>query len=124
MAARHHIGSPDVLSCITSTSNSVATSGTVRSLLKTTKLSVIESEQPERILVNSGIGGETSTLFQFIVNGFGEVEFVYKAEKGGTIKQKVQLKEQFVPRTIEHKRAIPGYSETVNPPASTLAKTS
>jgi len=107
MAARHNIGSPDVLTCSTASSNNVATSGTVRSLLKTTKLNVIESEHPDRILVNRGISGKDSTLFQFIVDGFGEVVFTYKAEKGGSIERRVKLKEQFEPRTIEHKRAIP-----------------
>ena len=107
MAARHHIGMPDILTCKTSGTNHVATSGTVRSLLPTTKLSLIESERPERIVVNRGIGGQDSTLFQFIVDGFGDIEFEYSAEKGGTLTRTVQLKEQFEPKTIEHKRAIP-----------------
>ena len=107
MAAKHHIGSPDVLECFTSGTSNVATSGTVRSLQKTTKLDVIESEHPQRILVNSGIGSKDSTLFQFIISGFGEVKFDYKAEKGGTLSRTLHLKEQFVPKQIEHKRAIP-----------------
>jgi hypothetical protein len=107
MAARHHIGSPDVLECKSAGTNSVAASGTVRSLQKTTKLDAIDSEQPNRILVNNGISGNGSTLFQFIVTGFGEVAFTYTAQKGGVLEQKVQLKEQFVPKPIEHKRAIP-----------------
>ena len=107
MAAKHHIGSPDVLDCLTSGTNKVATSGTVRSLQKTTKLNVIESEHPQRIIVNNGIGGKNSTLYQFIVHGFGEIEFVYKAEKGGVLHRKVRLKEQFIPKPVEHKRAIP-----------------
>ena len=68
---------------------------------------MIESEQPYRIVVNKGISGKGSTLFQFIVDGFGEIEFEYKAEKGGTLTRKVQLKEQFDPKPIEHKRSIP-----------------
>ena len=112
MAARHHIGLPDVLTCTTLGTNNVAASGTVKSLLPTTKLTVIDSEQPQRIVVNRGIDGKGSTLFQFIVDGFGEIEFEYKAEKGGILTRNVQLKEQFVPETIEHKRAIP------EPPAS------
>ena len=107
MAARHHIGKPDVLSCNTSNSNSVATSGTVRSILPNTKLSVIDSEKPQRILVNRGISGNDSTLFQFIVSGYGDLTLQYQAEKGGTIERTVTLKEQFVPRTISFKRAIP-----------------
>jgi hypothetical protein len=107
MAAKHHIGSPDVLECKSAGTNSVAASGTVRSLQKTTKLDAIESERPNRILVNNGISGKGSTLFQFIVSGFGEVGFTYTAEKGGTLERKVQLKEQFIPKPIEHKRAIP-----------------
>ncbi len=107
MAAKHHIGSPDVIECLTTKTNDVATSGTVRSLQKTIKLNTIESEHPQRILVNKGISGKGSTLFQFIISGFGEVNFVYKAEKGGTLQRKVQLKKQFIPKPIEHKRAIP-----------------
>jgi hypothetical protein len=107
MAARHHIGLPDVLTCATTSTNHVATSGTVRSLLPTTKLSVIESEQPQRIVVNQGISGNGSTLFQFIVGGFGDIVIEYKAEKGGVLSRKVQLKDQFTPKTIEHRRAIP-----------------
>jgi hypothetical protein len=107
MAAKHHIGSPDVLECVTSGTNNVATSGTVSSLQKTTKLDVIESEHPNRILFNKGISSKGSTLFQFIVDGFGEIEFSYQAEKGGTLRRKVQLKEHFIPKPIEHKRAIP-----------------
>ena len=107
MASKHNIGSPDIMACETSGTNNVATSGTVRSIQKTTKLDVIESERPERILVNRGIGGEASTLFQFIIDGFGEVSFSYEAEKGGTLHRKIQLKEQFEPKKIEHKRAIP-----------------
>jgi hypothetical protein len=107
MASKHNIGSPDIMECKTSGTNSVATSGTVRSIQKTAKLDVVESEQPARILVNKGISGEGSTLFQFIVDGFGEVSFSYKAEKGGSLHRKVKLKEQFEPKKIEHKRAIP-----------------
>jgi hypothetical protein len=107
MASKHNIGSPDVLTCATGSSTHVATSGTVRSLLKTTKLSVIDSEHPDRILVNRGIGSNDSTLFQFIIDGYGDVVFTYEAEKGGTVERKVQLKEQFEPRLHEHKRAIP-----------------
>lgn len=107
MASRHHIGSPDVLTCSVGPTNTVAASGTVRSLLSTAKLNAIDSKQPQRILVNSGIGGNDSTLFQFIISGFGEAEFSYVAEKGGRLYQKVLLKEQFVPKPIEHKRAIP-----------------
>ena len=107
MAARHHIGSPDIMTCTTTSSSQVATSGTVRSLQKTTKLDVIESEHPQKILVNNGISGKDRTLFQFIVDGSGQVEFSYKAEKGGTIHRKVQLKEQFAPKPVHNKRAIP-----------------
>jgi hypothetical protein len=107
MAAKHHIGAPDILNCVTSYANKVATSGTVRSLLPTTKLSVIESEHPQKILVNDGISGNGSTLFQFIVDGSGQIEFSYKAEKGGTLHRKVQLKEQFAPKPVNNKRAIP-----------------
>ncbi|MBC8202142.1 MAG: peptidase M14 [Planctomycetes bacterium] len=107
MAAKHHIGSPDVLECKSSGTNSVAASGTVPSIQKTTKLDAIDSEIPNRILVNNGISGKGNTLFQFIVTGFGEVDFTYTAQKGGVLEQKVQLKEQFVPKPIEHKRAIP-----------------
>ena len=107
MAARHHIGSPDIMTCTTTSSSQVATSGTVRSLQKTTKLDVIESEHPQKILVNNGISGKDRTLFQFIVDGSGHVEFSYQAEKGGTIHRKVQLKEQFAPKPVHNKRAIP-----------------
>jgi hypothetical protein len=110
MAAKHHIGAPDILTCSTTNSNSVAASGTVRSLLPTTKLSVIDSQRPERLVVNRGIAGKDSTLFQFIVDGYGEIEFDYTAEKGGSLNRKVQLKEQFEAKPIEHKRSIP------NPP--------
>ncbi len=107
MAARNHIGSPDILLCKTSPTNNVATSGTVQSIQPTAKLTVIESEQPQKIIVNNGINGKDSTLFQFVVSGFGEIELTYEAEKGGELQQTVQLKEQFVPKTIEHKRSIP-----------------
>jgi len=107
MAARHHIGSPDVLFCKTIPTNKVATSGTVQSIQPTAKLTVIESEHPQKIIINSGIKGKDSTLFQFLVSGFGEVEFIYEAEKGGSLQQSVQLRDQFVPKTIEHKRSIP-----------------
>ncbi|MGY8752482.1 MAG: M14 family metallopeptidase [Phycisphaerales bacterium] len=110
MAAKHHIGSPDVMLCTTSKNTHVAASGTVRSIQKTAKLDVIDSENPQRILVNNGIGSKSSTLFQFIVDGTGEVSFIYKAEKGGTLNRSVQLKEQFIPKPIEHKRAIPDTS--------------
>ena len=104
---KHHIGAPDILTCKTSNANDVAASGTVRSVLPNSKLTVIESKRPERIVVNRGIGGKDSTLFQFIIDGYGEVEFSYVAEKGGTLNRKVQLKEQFEPKPIEHKRSIP-----------------
>jgi len=107
MAAKHHIGAPDVLTCITSSGNSIAASGTVKSLLKTTKLENIESNQPDRIVINKGIDGNNSTLFQFIVDGYGEVEFQYDSEKGGLLERTVTLKEQFIPKPIIHKRAIP-----------------
>jgi hypothetical protein len=107
MAAKHHIGSPDVFTCKTSGTNKVSASGTVRSLQKTSKLNEIESEHPQKILVNDGISGKDSTLFQFIISGFGDINLTYKAEKGGTLQRKLQLKEQFVPKEIEHKRAIP-----------------
>lgn len=107
MASKHHIGSPDVLFCTTSDNNAVATSGTVRSIQQTAKLDAIDSENPARILVNKGIGSKSSTLFQFIIDGSGDVSFTYKAEKGGTISRVIELKEQFEPKTIEHKRAIP-----------------
>ncbi len=112
MAAKHHIGSPDILTCTTTPANNVAASGTVRSILPTTKLSVVDSTQPERLIVNKGIASKGSTLFQFIIDGYGEVEFDYVAEKGGRLSRKVQLKEQFEPKPIEHKRSIP------SPPAS------
>jgi hypothetical protein len=96
-----------VFTCKTSGTNKVSASGTVRSLQKTAKLNEIESEHPQKILVNNGISGKDSTLFQFIISGFGEISLTYKAEKGGTLHRKVQLKEQFVPKEIEHKRAIP-----------------
>jgi len=107
MAAKHHIGLPDILTCKTSPTNSVAASGTVRSLLPNVKLKAQESERPERIVVNNGIGSKGSTLFQFIVDGNGTVVFQYAAEKGGTIERSVKLTEQFQAKPIEHKRAIP-----------------
>ena len=107
MAAKHHIGMPDILTCKTSSANNVAASGTVRSLLPNTKLKAQESERPERIVVNNGIGSNGSTLFQFIIDGSGSVTFTYAAEKGGTIERTVKLREQFHPKSIEHKRAIP-----------------
>jgi hypothetical protein len=57
--------------------------------------------------VNSGIGSNDSTLFQFIIDGNGSVTFQYDAEKGGSISRTVKLSEQFVPKPNEHKRAIP-----------------
>jgi hypothetical protein len=107
MAAKHQIGLPDVLTCVAKSGCKVAASGTVRSLLPTTKLSAGETEQPERIVVNRGIGSMDSTLFQFIVSGWGEVTLKYEAQKGGTLNRTVKLKEQFEPKPIEHKRAIP-----------------
>ncbi|MBT5409542.1 MAG: peptidase M14 [Phycisphaerae bacterium] len=106
MAARHHIGTPDILTCKTNSQNDVAASGTVMSLLKTTKLQRIASENPNRIVINNGIGGNDSTLFQFIIDGKGEVTFTYNAEKGGSLSRKVSLKEQFDPKPILYKRAI------------------
>ena len=107
MAAKHQIGLPDVLTCVAKPGCKVAASGTVRSLLPTTKLSAGETEQPERIVVNRGIGSMDSTLFQFIVSGWGEVTLKYEAQKGGTLNRTVKLQEQFEPKPIEHKRAIP-----------------
>ena len=107
MAAKHNIGKPDIFTCEPNNSSHVATSGTVNSLLKTAKLNVIESEQPNRIVVNGGIAGNDSTLYQFIVDGFGDVTLRYEAEKGGIIEKKVTLQTQFEPKPIEHKRAIP-----------------
>ena len=107
MAAIHHIGLPDVLTCTTKSGNKVAASGTVRSLLPTAKLSANVTEQPQRIIVNRGIGSMDSTLFQFIVSGWGEVTFKYEAQKGGTLHRTVKLQERFEPKLIEHKRAIP-----------------
>jgi len=106
MAARHHIGTPDILTCKTTSRNDVAASGTVRSLLSTSKLQRIKSENPNRIVVNNGISGKGSTMFQFIIDGKGDVVFTYVAEKGGSLTRTVSLKEQFVPKPIEHKRAI------------------
>ena len=107
MAANHHIGLPDLLTCTTNSGSKVAASGTVRSLLPTAKLSANDTEQPQRIIVNRGIGSMDSTLFQFIVSGWGEVTFEYEAQKGGTLHRTVKLQEQFEPKPIEHKRAIP-----------------
>jgi len=107
MAAKHQIGMPDILTCNTSPSNSVAASGTVRSLLPNVKLKAQETKRPERMVVNDGIGSKGSTLFQFIIDGNGSVRFQYAAEKGGTIERSVKLIEQFQPKPIEHKRAIP-----------------
>ena len=107
MAAKHHIGVPDILTCKTSYTNEVAASGTTKGIVKTSKLNRIESEQPGRIIVNKGISGNESTLFQFIISGSGEVEFEYVAEKGGTLSKTVSLQEQFSPKEIKHKRAIP-----------------
>ncbi|HJN71851.1 MAG: peptidase M14 [Phycisphaerae bacterium] len=107
MAAKHQIGMPDILTCKTSAANSVAASGTVRSLMPNAKLRAQESERPERVVVNNGISSNGSTLFQFIIDGNGSVTFTYAAEKGGTIERTVKLSEQFQPKPIEHKRAIP-----------------
>ena len=107
MAAKHHIGSPDIFTCSTSNASTVAASGTTQGILKTAKLNRIESENPERIIVNQGIKGNGSTLFQFIVQGYGNLELKYVAEKGGTLQKTIQLKEQFVPKKNTHKRAIP-----------------
>ena len=74
MAAKHHIGSPDIFTCSTSNASTVAASGTTQGILKTAKLNRIESENPERIIVNQGIKGNGSTLFQFIVQGYGNLE--------------------------------------------------
>jgi hypothetical protein len=57
-------------------------------------------------VINNGIGGNDSTLFQFIIDGKGEVTFTYNAEKGGSLSRKVSLKEQFDPKPILYKRAI------------------
>ena len=107
MAAKHRIGLPDVLICETSRANKVAASGTVRSLLPNAKLNAQETERPHRIIVNNGIGSNDSTLFQFVIDGSGSVTFQYAAEKGGTIERTVKLTEQFQPKSIDHKRAIP-----------------
>ena len=107
MAAKHQIGKPDIMSCSTNDSSKVSASGTVRSLLKTTKINLIESTKPERIIENQGIGGKSSQLYQFIVSGFGDITLRYEAEKGGTLERTVTLKEQFEPKLIEHKRSIP-----------------
>jgi hypothetical protein len=107
MASKHHIGLPDVLTCETKQGNKVSASGTVRSILPTTKLSANDTEQPERIIVNRGIGSMDSTLFQFIVSGWGEVTMKYEAQKGGVLHRTIKLQEQFEPKPIEHKRAIP-----------------
>jgi hypothetical protein len=71
------------------------------------KLKAQETKRPERLVVNNGIGSKGSTLFQFIIDGNGSVSFQYAAEKGGTIERSVKLIEQFQPKPIEHKRAIP-----------------
>jgi hypothetical protein len=107
MAAKYQIGTPDVLVCKTSPTSKVAASGTVRSLLPNSKLDAQKTQRPERIVVNSGIGSNDSTLFQFIIDGNGSVTFQYDAEKGGSISRTVKLSEQFVPKPNEHKRAIP-----------------
>jgi hypothetical protein len=107
MASRHNIGVPDVLTCETNSSSKVAASGTVRSILPTTKLNAQETERPERIVVNRGIGSNSSTLFQFIVSGWGDITLTYKAQKGGTLQRTITLQEMFEPKPIEHKRSIP-----------------
>ena len=110
MAEKHHIGTPDILTCTTPLSSKVATSGTTQGLLPTAKLNRIESEHPERIIVNSGIGGNDSTLFQFIICGYGSIQLKYTAEKGGSIEKAISLKEHFTPKILEHKRSIPSPS--------------
>ena len=95
------------MTCVTSPTNHVAVSGTVNSLLKTAKLNAIDSEKPERIIVNRGISGNDSTLFQFIVDGFGDVTLNYEAEKGGVLTKTISLSTQHEPKQVEHKRAIP-----------------
>jgi len=107
MASRHNIGVPDVLTCETNSSSKVAASGTVRSILPTTKLNAQETERPERIVVNRGIGSNSSTLFQFIVSGWGDITLTYKAQKGGTLQRTITLQVMFEPKPIEHKRSIP-----------------
>ena len=107
MAAKHHIGKPDIMYCATNNSSKVSASGTVRSLLKTTKINLIESTKPERVIENRGISGKSSRLYQFIVSGFGDITLRYEAEKGGTLERTVKLQEHFEPKPIEHKRAIP-----------------
>ncbi|MDP6602548.1 MAG: M14 family metallopeptidase [Phycisphaerales bacterium] len=111
MAARNKIGLPDFMHCTTDSRGSVVASGTVSSLLPTAKLEATDTPQPDRISNNSGIGGQSGTLFRFLIEGNGTAQLRYAAQKGGTIERSIQLVEQSESRPIIQHNAIPDDTE-------------
>lgn len=95
MARQKGIGRRDRLTC-SGASAKVAAAGSVSSFLSDARWSPVEHE-PHRLWVDGGIGGKSSSLFRFIVEGTGEVQLVYESEKGGTISQMLPLAEQIPP---------------------------
>ncbi len=97
-ARQHNIGRRDTLTCTSvGGRSSVVASGSVNSLLEDARFNPVEHE-PQRLWIDGGIGGKSTELFRFIVAGSGDVELVYESEKGGTIKQTVNLSEQLLPK--------------------------
>lgn len=92
----NHIGNRDYLECKTTKGRTtVAAGGTVTSFLPTAKLDAVE-DHPEKLWNDRGIGSHGNKLFRFIVSGSGSVDLVYYSEKGGTVKQTIELKEKAV----------------------------
>ncbi len=96
MARQNRIGSRDLLSASfdEEAGISIATSGTIRSLVGNVKLDAVE-RQPHRLWVDGGIGGQGAELFRFLIQGpeGAEVRFTYESDKGGTIEKSVTLEE-------------------------------
>ena len=92
MARMKKIGARDSL-CVTSkTGAEVVASGPVRSLMPWVKMDASESPKPACIWNDSGIGSKGSELFRFLIEGQGQVDLTYTSQKGGRIKQTVDLK--------------------------------
>lgn len=101
IAAQKKIGARDVLKLESTTGARAVASGTVPSVLPWTKLDAIDTEQPDRIWNDRGIGSHETALFRFLVAGEGEVQLTYSSAKGGTITKSIALELTPVSEPVE-----------------------
>ena len=67
----------------------VLTSGTLSEWLS--RSMTLTKRQPERIWIDRGVGSHSQRFFRWIVEGTGQIELVYKSQKGGIIRKAYNL---------------------------------